>query len=171
MHRCARNARGYSLAELMTIVAIIGIVSMVGLPALMQLMPQYRIRSAATDVASSLRLARDRAVSTRRDWQVLIDTSTTPAQYRLRESVNGSWLNAGFDGRLVPAGAPAGRPLSSVTVDPSSATTITFERDGTTTSTSNQLIVLTVSSNWVRYNHYEIKIEPSGNVTITPTKV
>ena len=70
MKRRDAASRGYSLTELLTVVAIVGLVALVALPAIMQLMPQYRIRSAATELASAVRAARQRAMSTRVPWKI-----------------------------------------------------------------------------------------------------
>jgi Tfp pilus assembly protein FimT len=69
-----RNAQsGYSLTELLTIVGLVGIVALVTIPAIRQLMPQYQIRAAASETAAALRIARQKAVSTRTAWKVSFD--------------------------------------------------------------------------------------------------
>ena len=56
MRRHCKNARGYTLAELLTVVGIVGVVSLVSIPAFIQLMPQYRIRGASTELSAALRM-------------------------------------------------------------------------------------------------------------------
>ncbi|HEX6100270.1 MAG TPA: GspH/FimT family pseudopilin [Thermoanaerobaculia bacterium] len=70
-----RNGRGYSLVELLVVVAMIGIVALVTLPALMQLMPQYRIRGAASEAAGAIRMVRQRAITTRTPWRISFDAT------------------------------------------------------------------------------------------------
>jgi prepilin-type N-terminal cleavage/methylation domain-containing protein len=70
-----RDERGYSLVELLVVVAMIGIVALVTLPALMQLMPQYRIRGAASEAAAAMRMLRQRAITTRTPWRISFDVT------------------------------------------------------------------------------------------------
>ena len=70
-----RTQRGYSLIELLVVVAMIGVVLLVTVPALIQLMPQYRIRSAASEAAGGMRMIRQRAIATRTPWRITFDVS------------------------------------------------------------------------------------------------
>jgi prepilin-type N-terminal cleavage/methylation domain-containing protein len=70
-----RNGRGYSLVELLVVVAMIAVVALVTLPALMQLMPQYRIRGAASEAAGAIRMVRQRAITTRTPWRISFDAT------------------------------------------------------------------------------------------------
>ena len=67
--------RGFSMTELLTIVAIIGVIAVITVPALLQLMPQYRIRSAASELAGSIRFVRQQAMDTRRPWKISLDAT------------------------------------------------------------------------------------------------
>jgi type IV fimbrial biogenesis protein FimT len=62
--RCATQ-RGFTLAELMTVVTIVAIGAMVALPSLGTALSGQRSRAAATDLASSLLLARSEAIKRR----------------------------------------------------------------------------------------------------------
>lgn len=70
-----RTQRGYSLIELLVVVAMIGVVLLVTVPALIQLMPQYRIRSAASEAAGAMRMIRQRAIATRTPWRISFDVA------------------------------------------------------------------------------------------------
>jgi len=67
--------RGYSLPEMLTVVAIVGMIAIVGIPAFMVLMPQYRVRSAASELAATVRRTRESALTTRRPWRVTFDST------------------------------------------------------------------------------------------------
>lgn len=86
--RQARNARGYSLVELLVVVAMVGIILLVTMPALLQLMPQYRIRSAASETANNLRMIRQRAISTRTPWRVSFDFNNNRYRYYMLKEPN-----------------------------------------------------------------------------------
>ena len=91
--------------ELLVVVAIIGVVALVTIPALMQLMPQYRIRSAASETAAVIRLIRQRAVTTRSPWRITFDTSQNRYRYFALNSpyadqaVEANWTAIARDGR------------------------------------------------------------------------
>lgn len=55
--------RGYSLAELMTVVAIIGVLSLVSIPSFVSYSRSLKIRSATRQFNSDLRAARARAIT------------------------------------------------------------------------------------------------------------
>lgn len=161
MNRRHSRSRGYSLSELLTIVAIVGLITMVAVPAFMQLLPQYRMRSAASEVASSLRMLRARAISLRASTQMIVDASGD--SYRMR--VNG--VLVGENGRPVPGGVSPDKVLTSVNI--TTGGTVEFLRDGT--ATSDQQIILETTNRFVAYNRYTIQVTTAGAVTITPSKV
>jgi type II secretion system protein H len=66
---------GLTLIELMTVVAIIGIVAAMAVPSFLSYMPKLRVKSAARDIVSQLRLARSKSVAERRPFGVAFDMS------------------------------------------------------------------------------------------------
>jgi Tfp pilus assembly protein FimT len=169
MRTRTRGARGYSLAELMTVVGMVGIVSLIGIPALMQLMPQYRIKSAASEMAASIRMIRERAISTRTSWKMVVDPSND--RFTMWEMINGSWVQTGNDGRKL-TGTLAYKSWTGVDIQAAaSPTTVAFDRSGAQTTSSDVVVTLAVDSTLVRYNRYTITVSPSGNITVVPSKV
>lgn len=61
--RAIRSRRGFSLLELVIVVAIIALVAAVAIPLLAAASPQQRLREAAAELSSNIRLARSMAVS------------------------------------------------------------------------------------------------------------
>lgn len=104
-----RKQLGYSLSEMLVIIAIMGIVTLVTVPALLQLMPQYRIRSAASEAAGTIRMVRQRAIATRTPWRISYDPADN--RYRLWTlssphadlSVGANWQPVRRDGRTIDA--------------------------------------------------------------------
>lgn len=145
MKRDHRNARGYSLAEVLTVVGIAGVVALVSLPALFQLLPQYRVRGASTELSAALRMARQDAIGQRRPYRVTIDSSarryaismlTTPGSDM---TVSTNWSPIGENNRPVPTGSVWWKQLTTgitisttgfLDIDCANGPDVIFQRDG-----------------------------------------
>jgi prepilin-type N-terminal cleavage/methylation domain-containing protein len=151
--------RGFSLTELLTVVAIIGVITLVTVPAMIQLMPQYRIRSAASDAGASLRMIRQKAITTRTPWKISFDAANDRyAYYRLNapnatRSDVGNWINMGRDTRANPTSGSVQwirasaidlqtsttnpNPFKNIDCDANSTVDIVFLRDGSIANDPN----------------------------------
>jgi Tfp pilus assembly protein FimT len=58
------------MMEMMIVVVVIGIVAGLAVPSFLSYMPKLRVKAAAREIVSELRLARSRAVSERRPYGV-----------------------------------------------------------------------------------------------------
>ncbi len=56
------NSRGFSIAELMTVVSVIGILTAIGIPSFLSFQPSMRLNGAAREVLGKLMWARAYAV-------------------------------------------------------------------------------------------------------------
>ena len=73
--------RGFSLVEILTVVAIIGILAAIGLPGIMGFLRNYRVRAAAQEVAGEISTARLKAVSKNVN-QGVVFVVLSPTTYR-----------------------------------------------------------------------------------------
>lgn len=64
MNSKSNSKGGYTVVELLVTVAIIGLLSTLALPSINNVILRYRLKDAAREIASSLRLLRIRAIST-----------------------------------------------------------------------------------------------------------
>ena len=67
------NQRGFTLVELMMVVAIIGSMAAVYAFNALEVLPRYQLHAAARDFSSNLRLARKSAIQSARNVQVVFD--------------------------------------------------------------------------------------------------
>ena len=58
-----RDAKGFTLIEMMIVGAILGILALIAVPSISQWMARYQMKQAATELAGSLNLARAAAMS------------------------------------------------------------------------------------------------------------
>jgi len=67
------NQRGFTLVELMIVVAIIGIMAGVSAFNALEVLPRYQLHAAARDFSGNLRLARKSAIQSAQNVQVVFD--------------------------------------------------------------------------------------------------
>lgn len=147
-----RRRGGFTLAELLVTVVVITIMAGVSLPFLVPRYQEYQLRGAAWQVAGDLRLARQRAVTTRARYRFAFATSaagTAPdtyvLEYRADQGGVETWVQE------LPA-EPGGRVRlpGGVRIDPGTTPAnggaagtgfITFNPNGSVVPTGSILLV------------------------------
>jgi prepilin-type N-terminal cleavage/methylation domain-containing protein len=82
MHKI-KNSKGFTMIELMIVAVAIGIFSAIAIPRFGKVMTKLKLKSAARDVTSTLRLARSNSVSQKKPFGVYFDVENE--QYVLFE--------------------------------------------------------------------------------------
>lgn len=106
------NQRGFSLAEVLIVLAIMGILAAIAVPTWQGVTRDRQVDSAANQLAADLRLASTRAGNLLTDYTVVLPANSTTYQ-------------VGPSSRSLPERTQTGNPTS---------VTITFRSDGTATS-------------------------------------
>lgn len=83
---------GFTLTELMIVVAVIAVLGAIATPALLSQLPEYRLRGTARAISSTLQYAKMSAASTGKEYRVRFLLDTSPQRYHLQQGnlFNGS---------------------------------------------------------------------------------
>jgi len=146
------SKKGVTLIELVVVFVIIAIGAVLLAPNIGAWLPNYRLRSAARDIASTMRTAQMKAVSTNLDYQVFFNAD---GSYVLQRNSGGIFINDGSV-QVPPAG------IAIVTnFSPGAANIAQFNPNSTSSSGSMTLkntkgaqktITLTSSTGRVKIN-------------------
>ena len=130
-----RRHAGVSLLELCVVVAVMLVVAASTLPTIMTAMQQYRLRTAARDVAAMLQRARMRSVRDNRHYTVQERqiTQAGVSYYQLFLDQNG---NGTYEGGEVVVQLPAGVRFNSASAPSCSAATLGYTPQPSSTALS-----------------------------------
>lgn len=132
------NHRGFTLTELMIVVALMAILAAIAVPNIMAQMPKYRLNGAARQVLGDLMAARMQAVSQNKKVKVFFDNTH---QYRICDDANGDGTVADGEGDVQTKDIQT--EYHDVTFNPIPGTNPVFQPRGTA---SNMTIILANSS-------------------------
>ena len=130
-----RRERGFSIGEMLVVLAIMGITLAIGIPLVNEQVRIADIRSAADNLAVNLRAARMIAVSHHKDIVVTVNNETVASPN------TNSITYLGTTNTLKTVSMP-----KQVNIKSGSATSITFHSDGSTAAASTVTAECVVSS-------------------------
>ena len=116
-----RKNSGFTITELMVTIAVIAILASLAIPNFIAWLPNYRLRSGAEEIQSTLQLARITAI--KENSTVTVDFNTANETYRA--SVGGQAIRGG----RMPAG-----------IDINSASSVQFDSRGIASGESDTVV-------------------------------
>jgi len=147
-----RRQAGFSLAEMLAVLALIGITIAIGIPVVNEQLRIAEARSAADDMAVHLRAARMMAVTKHKNIDVTVNI--TPTNSFSYEGPDGLQRTIKLPGR--------------VAIKSGSSTLITFHSDGSSGSSSTVTIESAVSSSTERWT---LTVNTVGLVSVAHVRV
>jgi len=174
----SRAQAGFTLVEVMIVLAIIGIMAAIGIPSFKGLVPRIRLNNNTMVLANEISLARVRAISKSTDFSIVFHPDTeryTLKKYDPAEKNMGDTLLSGSDlyktGRFSPTYA-AGRFVPPTWDDPptplSPADTLNFSGNGQVSNVplNEQAVIELCTKNAGRDVRKRIFVEPTGRVHV-----
>jgi len=87
---------GFTIVELVVALSIMGIAVSAAIPGFSRWLPDYRLKSAATELYSNLQLAKMRAVRDNAEWAIYFDPNFDAYQVRFGTGVDGAYSPSEF---------------------------------------------------------------------------
>jgi prepilin-type N-terminal cleavage/methylation domain-containing protein len=147
--------RGFTLIEMMLVVAIIFTVATISLPVINKVMATYRLRSAVASITGAIQTTRYQAISSGYPFQLVLSTATSTYQVQSDPGLTGTFTNVGS---AVPLAN------SSIPVTLGAATTLRFRPSGlVTAAVGSTTLTLTYGG-----KTETITVSNYGNIKVTP---
>jgi len=86
-----RSNKGFTLMEMIIVIAIGMVVSAIAIPNFLGLSPRAKLKSSARDVVSAMQLARVNAIRNSSTWAVYFDTGNSEFRVLSDDGGDGTW--------------------------------------------------------------------------------
>ena len=156
-----RRTLGFSLIEMVLVVAILLITVVMALPLLNNIMTTYRLNSAVTAVTGFIQSARYQALASGYGYQVVLNKAASTIQIQSDPNRINTYTNL-----CVPAAASCPIPLSGsgIPVVLGADTTLQFRPSGIVTATAGSTTLTLAYGGKTE----TITVSSYGNVKVTP---
>jgi prepilin-type N-terminal cleavage/methylation domain-containing protein len=152
------NSRGFTLIEMLVVVAVGIIMTAITIPAVSSSVRSYRVSSAVSSLTWAINSVRYQALEEGYPFQVVFSSSANTYLIQSSPTNNGTYSN-------VDPSANASVPFSSYPVVLSADTTLNFKPNGYVTPVTGTLI-FTVTYQGICQ---KLSVTNYGNVSITPS--
>jgi len=157
--------RGFTLIEVLVVIALFGVMLIFAIPALYQMLQTYYVKMAASQMAIHIRMARNLAVSQKVNYHMTInskDSGTIPNTYSvLFESYTGTYL----DVPRLETDIPEAVQILSTSIFTGGAATLEFDSRGRITSTTGAS-PYTIDIQGANDRTYRLTVDKIGSVQI-----
>jgi prepilin-type N-terminal cleavage/methylation domain-containing protein len=158
-----RKNFGFTLVEVMIVIAIIGIIAGIAVPGYLSWLPNYRLRSAVLDLEGNIQWTRLQAIKRNQTWAVLFDNANDIYYVCSDPGGNGLWdgpVSMGGDGDTVEKSVNLADYGSGINISAVSSPDFTFSNRGI--AGFNYTANLT---NQTGSSAYQISVSISGGVS------
>jgi len=153
-----RDGVGFTLIELMVVLAVFGIVTAIALPGLNKFLRSVELNGTVTRMATSLRVIRQRAVTENNNYIAVLGATDNIAWW---DDDDNDGVKDGTEKYGSNAAVPAWMAVTNDPLNPFASDTLTFAPNGSA-SQSGTLIF----SNAEGYQRTLSVIRPTGMVTV-----
>jgi len=118
-----RGRSGFTIIELLMVIAIIGILAAVGVPNFLNWLPKYQLKSAARDLYSNLHLVKMSSIKSNASWAIVFNVDANTYQVCSGQGVDNSWggtnivektvVLSDYGGSIIFGSGSAANPVAS----------------------------------------------------------
>ena len=121
--------KGFSLVELMIVIALMGIMAAIATPALQKYAINRNLKSAARDITSDFLMCKARAIAENRKYRIVFNVAGNDYTIEERNTADTAWINP-----LTKAPTSFESDIIFTNVAFGAGTTATFKTRGTVTA-------------------------------------